>query len=224
MKRLAVFDMDGTLNQTERYAVKAYRKTLLDLGRPDLPDSEIVALFGLSPQEIESRLLDGCDRKTHLEYSHKIVQNESELMKKYGKAFDGTAEMLQSLRHLGVLTAVCSNATRPHIEEVIDAIHLNGLIDLIQPLEGGGTKADSLRCLLGKVQPDAACMAGDRWIDKEAARQNGILFVGCLYGYGRTEVADADFAADSPWDVLRGVIQLFGLSRHETNQSSEPCT
>ncbi|TGJ75450.1 HAD family hydrolase [Caproiciproducens galactitolivorans] len=215
MKRLAIFDVDGTLNQTELYAVKAYRKTLLDLGRPDVSDAEIIALIGLSPQEIEKRLLDGCSPEICRAYSRQIVRNESDLMKKYGKAFDGTAKMLQDLRNLGILTAVCSNATQAHIEDVLDAIHLTGLIDLIQPLEGNGTKADSLCRLLEKVRPDAACMVGDRRFDSDAARQNGIPFVGCLYGYGRAEVAGADFTANSPHDVLRCVLQLLVSGFHQ---------
>ena len=40
--RLVVFDMDGTLNKTEVYAVEAYRKTLRDLGAGEFSGEEIL--------------------------------------------------------------------------------------------------------------------------------------------------------------------------------------
>ncbi|HBQ46299.1 MAG TPA: HAD family hydrolase [Ruminococcaceae bacterium] len=208
--KLAVFDVDGTLNETERYAVRAYRETLLAVGRPAPPDARILALFGEPPQRIEDVLLRGCGPQVRGEFARLIVKKESELMRKYGKAYDGTAEMLRELRQKGIRTAVCSNTTAEHIRSVLSAIRLTDLIDYSQPLEGGGTKTDSLRCLLKKTRPEAACMVGDRRFDKKAARDNGIPFVGCLYGYGRDEVLDADFVADSPREVLRGVLRLLG--------------
>ena len=40
--KLVVFDVDGTLNQTERYAIAAYRKALEELGRGGFTDEESV--------------------------------------------------------------------------------------------------------------------------------------------------------------------------------------
>lgn len=207
MNKLAVFDVDGTLNETERYAVKAYRKTLLEVGRPDIPDAQIIGLFGASPQQIEEKLLYGCGKTVRDTFARLIVQNESELMREFGRPFAGTESMLRELHARGIQTAVCSNATLEHIREVLSAIRLTGIVDYIQPLEGGG-KADSLRRLLERVRPARACMVGDRLFDKEAARENRIPFIGCLYGYGREEILDADFLASSPQEVLQGIVKL----------------
>ena len=44
--KLVVFDVDGTLNQTERYAIAAYRKALEELGRDGFTDEELKQRIG----------------------------------------------------------------------------------------------------------------------------------------------------------------------------------
>ena len=61
----------------------------------------------------------------------------------------------------------------------------------MQGLTPKDSKADSLRVLLQRVQPEQAVMVGDRFYDMQAANGNHIPFIGCLYGYGAERELDA---------------------------------
>jgi phosphoglycolate phosphatase len=41
-KVIVIFDVDGTINQTEVYAVKAYRKALEEVGKTGFSDKEFI--------------------------------------------------------------------------------------------------------------------------------------------------------------------------------------
>jgi phosphoglycolate phosphatase len=206
--KLVVFDLDGTLNQTDCYAIKAYQLTFQQIGITSISAQDIIAQIGARPEDTVHDLLPGCDESTQAAYFRYLQQNEFEMMKKYGRAFDGTEEMLSKLRTHGYQIAICSNASLLHIEEVLNAIHIRHFIDLIQPLVNGMMKSDILRLLLEKTKPGKSCMVGDRIYDKNAARSNHIPFIGCLYGYNRDEVSDADIAVNAPTEVFDAVVGL----------------
>ena len=60
--KLVVFDVDGTLNQTERYAIAAYRKALEELGRDGFTDEELKQRIG-APFSEDLKFFFGADQK-----------------------------------------------------------------------------------------------------------------------------------------------------------------
>lgn len=112
-------------------------------------------------------------------------------------------EMLDQLRKKGYHTAVCSNAEQNYIEEVLERLKLNRKIDKIRPIIPGKEKVHSLKVFLEDTTPEFALMVGDRIYDIEAARENQIKSVGCLYGCGtHEELREADYLVEKPMEIL----------------------
>ena len=64
--------------------------------------------------------------------------------------------------------------------------------------------------VLDKIRPDKAVMVGDRHHDMQAARDNGLPFVGCQYGYLPHEVDDAKVRVAKAADIPQTVKTLIG--------------
>ncbi|MCI8406704.1 MAG: HAD family hydrolase [Oscillospiraceae bacterium] len=208
--KLAVFDLDGTLNRTELYAVPAHHMTLRDLGFPDRSDEDIISVFGARAQE-SVRFLTGRDEPALVdEYMRISGSHERELIKDSAASFDGVPRMLSQLKADGYDTAICSNSSERYIRMVLEALSISQWIDYIQPLIPDLTKEDTLRLLLEREKPPAAVMVGDRFYDKDAAQANGLPFIGCLYGFCPDEVRDGDAAVESPLDINDAVRRLIG--------------
>lgn len=208
MKKLIVFDLDGTLNQTKLYAVKATQKALAEYGITDKSEEEIISYFGARPEDYAKHYFS--DPQTQQAFLKSCAQYESQLIQTLGKPFDGISELLNKLKSEQYLLAICSNSSHRYITMVLDTLHLLEQIDYIQPLLPNLIKDDTLRLLLQQVCPDKAVMIGDRIYDKQAANHNQIPFIGCGYGYNRTEILDADFVAEVPLDIYDGTKQLIG--------------
>lgn len=67
-----------------------------------------------------------------------------------------------------------------------------------------------MKIVLDKIRPDKAVMVGDRHHDMQAARDNGLPFVGCQYGYLPHEVDGADIRVARAEDIPRAVKSLIG--------------
>lgn len=199
-----VFDVDGTLNQTTRYAVIAYQ-TALEKRNYFVDETELISCIGMSPEAIIERLFGGLEEQAAKEWFEDIKKLEYQLMKEHAAPFDGVEEMLAQLKLKGYKLAICSNAYYDHIEHVLQAIHLKSYFDEIASLEKGTTKSEILQSLLSGVGCKQACMVGDRRFDLAAARDNGIPFVGCAYGYAPDEIQTADAVVKSPGEILEAV-------------------
>ena len=208
--KLVVFDLDGTLNRTDLFAVDAHLTALREHGRTDVLPEEVAATFGAAWQDYMKVLLPDADLATWKAYQARVAELEVVFMKERGAPFAGAEQMLGELRGLGYRTAVCSNASARYITVVLETLGLAPLIDCIQPLVAGMSKKDTLRLLLARETPAKAVMVGDRCYDLEAARANGIPFIGCLYGFNPEEVKAADKTVRHASEITACVQELLG--------------
>ncbi len=210
MKKLVVFDLDGTLNQTALYAVPAHRKAMEEFGITGVTDEMVMKNFGARPVDYVKFYLPHADEQTQKAYLEIAGRYENELIQKYHGEFEGTSQMLRKLKEDGYETAVCSNSSVRYITMVLNILNLAEYIDHIQPLIPGKIKDDTLQNLLWEQQPDKAVMVGDRIYDWNAAKANQIPFIGCGYGYNPSELEGCDFLAETALCVYDGVKKLIG--------------
>lgn len=203
--KLAVFDLDGTLNKTELHSVPAQTQVLAEFGAPPATPEKIKSTFGATYKEYTQRLLPGFSDEVRWQYLKRVVEVENEFLLKYGQTYEGVVQMLDELHKKNIKTAVCSNASLRYIECVLNALKIADKIDYIQPLMENCTKKETLKVLLGQVEPLQAVMVGDTGFDMEAAQANNIPFIGCLYGYRPQEIKSCEYTVQKACE-LTGVI------------------
>lgn len=203
MKRLIVFDLDGTLNQTENYGVPSMLGALNDMGYTGFTAKDIIGTFGAKDEDTERFFFGDKAREKSKEYWQRVADYMHGPYKDAYAPFEGVVPLLQWLQNEGYMTAVCSNTNEPFIKMVLGRLKITEYIDVIQETAPGLKKEDSLGFLLKREQPDMALMVGDRYFDKVAADKNHIPFAGCLYGYGKPEEFEgAAVLLNSPLDLI----------------------
>ena len=206
--KLVVFDLDGTLNCTELYAVPAHKIAMTEFSARVLSDEQIMSVFGARAEDYINILLPGANNERKKQYLKRAFELENQLMKEHGQPYECVIQALDELRAQDYRTSVCSNASIKYITNVLSALHISDKIDYTQPLIPGKTKKDSLKALLGRVSPARAVMVGDTAYDLDATRANGIPFIGCLYGFAPGEIEDADVLVKAPKEIPAAVRRL----------------
>ena len=188
---LVIFDIDGTLNMTETYGIAAYHKALERMGADHFTDEQLRDRIGATFTEDVKYFFGERAEELIDEFSALIEQLWFAEVEEKAQLFPGVLQMLHSLKENGHQLAICSNATEEEIAVILKALHVEQEFDYVQGLTPKDRKADSLRVLLQRVQPEQAVMVGDRLYDMQAANGNHIPFIGCLYGYGAEHELDA---------------------------------
>ncbi len=200
MIRLAVFDLDGTLHDSSAALTPAITMALQEIGVASPGGGVVESLYGQPLSVILSSLVP--DPGLRPAFIEALVRIQARTVSESGRAYPGVPEMLLRLRSGGWRTAVCSNAGRSYVEMVLSAIGLSRLIDRAEGLGGFQDKAGSLSGILASEKPGRAFMIGDRHLDFQAAKANGLMSIGCAWGFGDpSELSQADLVADSPSSV-----------------------
>jgi phosphoglycolate phosphatase len=108
----------------------------------------------------------------------------------------------------GVPMGVCTSKRTEFAERILELFGLRQHFNFVNGGDVGVRKGDQLRALLdqGTIGPASATI-GDRGVDIEAARANGLGAVGVLWGHGtKAELLRAD-----PDRLLEGPMELAGL-------------
>ncbi|MCK4359217.1 MAG: HAD family hydrolase [Candidatus Cloacimonetes bacterium] len=201
-----IFDMDGTLLQSDTYCVDAIQKAIRDVYTKHKINAKIP-----SPQTILKEVgkpsrqfyLDILPKKfSYLidEIQIGIRKNESEALRNgKGKLFDETIETLQYLKSKGFNLVLVSNCSSFYFNTVLEVFHLDEYMDKTQCIgdKKGLTKSKIVANLITDLNSHCAVIVGDRFYDIEAGKENGCITIGCLYGYGnKSELKEADFLID----------------------------
>lgn len=185
-----LFDLDGTLFQTETLLLPAYHATFDELRAKGLyegetpPEERILGALGMLLEHIWMRVMPEEPIATHQEADKLLIKYQVQgLQEGRGVLYEGVAETLQILHDKGVRLFVASNGLEAYVKEVIAA---KGLASIFEGLYSAGefqtrSKVDLVKILLETYGIESAWMVGDRSSDVEAGLENNLTVVACDY-------------------------------------------
>ncbi|MFD2116546.1 HAD hydrolase-like protein [Paenibacillus yanchengensis] len=192
-----IFDMDGTLLETESLLVHVHKRlfdTLREEGLYVEQPPKLAALLGclgMLLEDIWKKLMPNSSQAARDRADELMLQYEIEgLAAGEGDLYPGVVETLEKLQEQGVRLFVASNGLEQYIRKIV---HYKQMEPLFTDLYSAGqyetaSKVDLVRLLLHKYEITSAWMVGDRSSDIEAAKKNGLVAIGCAYAkYGQSE-------------------------------------
>ena len=209
MYKYVLFDLDGTLTNSELGITKSVQHALKRFGievedrtklrpfiGPPLGESFQV-YYGLSEEESKKAIEYYRER-----FSVKgLYENE---------VYEGVEKMLQTLKDSGKKLIVATSKPEKFTMIILEHFDLLKYFDFVAgaTMDGSrGEKADVIRYALeisGIEDKSEAIMIGDRKFDILGAKENGLASIGVLYGFGDREeltAAGADYIAECAEDI-----------------------
>jgi phosphoglycolate phosphatase-like HAD superfamily hydrolase len=215
------FDMDGTLLNSGDFGVIAITRAFASLiasgSLPGLkeppPPAKIRAQIGKPPAVFYKELLpENLQERAH-ELHLETTRHEREFLTTgLGKLFEGTLDVLDTLKRAGFKLSLVSNCSQAYLDCVSETFKLMRWLDWAACVGDksipGRNKSNLVGLGLRELGVTRGIMVGDRVHDAEAAHANGLWFIGCTYGYGER----AEFeSAQALIDDIRELPGLLGL-------------
>ncbi|WP_259781019.1 phosphoglycolate phosphatase [Aestuariispira ectoiniformans] len=200
-----VFDLDGTLIESDRDLARAANRLLAERDRPALTLDRVRSFVGDGARKLVERCFEatGGLPASLDDLTARFIALYEENIADETTAFDGVHETLTALRAKGHRLAVCTNKPETATRRLLDIL---GLADYFEDLVGGDSlpvrKPDPghILALLDRMQvsPKDAVMVGDSGNDIFAGRDAGLKTILVTFGYCRTphEKLPADAMVD----------------------------
>lgn len=195
MKKLVIFDFDGTISDTSPGIRHCYNATAAAMGYAPHPEREdFFGVIGgslehgfaklwpqMSPEEIQRAVTEYRER-----YATEGVALPAPL-------YPEMKETLEILKANGVLLAVATLKHKRFIGRMLEDLHIDHLFDAVCAYQNGETKQDLLEeaCCLTGATPKESLLVGDSAFDGQGAQACGMDFAAALYGWGFRSEEDA---------------------------------
>lgn len=203
--RCVIFDLDGTLTQSEEGIFNCVRYAADKLGF-EAPDAETLHKFVGPPLMYSFQEYMGMDEAT----AEKAVATYRERYTVVGlfenRVYPGIRRLLRTLKREGWYIGIATGKPQGPAERIIEHFGLSKYFDKIVGPTGkiGAEKDWLIRNALPETY-DEAWMIGDRKFDIEGGKAVGIRTIGVGYGYGDEEelrAAGCDVYAPTVQDVI----------------------
>ncbi|MCB1671832.1 MAG: HAD-IA family hydrolase [Gammaproteobacteria bacterium] len=202
-----IFDLDGTLGDPRTGIHRCINHAMEYYGYPPVAEECVVALIGPPLDEIFRRLLPEADQSTLIDLVSRYRERYAEMGYAESRLYPGIPEALQALSESGLRLGVCTSKRSDFAEQILTLFKLRSLFAFVSGGDVGIAKSTQLSELLSDGEIDhQAIMIGDRYIDIESARANGLRSIGVLWGFGDYQellMAGADVILDKPADLKR---------------------
>jgi len=190
MKKLIIFDLDGTLLDTIVDLGTSVNIALKKYGFPEHDMETYRFMVGNGITKLIERALpeDQREASTIEQVKHTFLNHYLPHSGDYTRPYPGISELLTALQRKGILLAVASNKVQAATENVVShffpTIHFENVLG---QRDGIPTKPDPsiLLSILDQTgcQADESLYVGDSGIDVITAAQAHIPFVGVLWGF-----------------------------------------
>ena len=191
MTKLAVFDCDGTLVDSQANICQAMEDAFRIAARPAPPRATIRRIVGLSLVEAIATLLpegdDALHRQMAADYKHAFFHLRTTGAMAEEPLFEGIAEVLQTLSDDGWLLGVATGKSDRGLAHILAHHGLAHHFVTLQTADRHPSKPDPAMLLAAMDEAGAApqqtAMIGDTSFDMAMAKAAGARAVGVAWGY-----------------------------------------
>ena len=203
-----IFDLDGTLSDPAVGIGRSLNYALDAFGYRRISAREISRYVGPPLDWAFRQIVPDASDDTVLALVAKYRERYRDVGYAENTLYPGIADALARLSSDGVHMGVCTSKRRDFAEQILELFGLRPHFNFVNGGDVGVGKGDQLRALLeqGTVRPTST-MIGDRAVDIEAARANGLGAVGVLWGHG----TKAELLGAGPDRLLESPVELAGL-------------
>lgn len=203
--RLALFDLDGTLIDSEIGIVASIEYALAKLDAPIPPRAELRKWIG-PPLRATFPLVLG-DDADRVERAVELYRERfSDIGWREHVVYAGIAEAVEALAEQDTTLAVVTSKPDLYAGKIVASLPFGARFERVYAV-GAGSGHSEKAALIARAladfaaAPEAAAMVGDRHFDIEGALANRVHTVGVLWGFGGREelaTAGAHAIADAP--------------------------
>lgn len=186
MKKIFIFDVDGTLFNTREGIVNAFNKVLVEFKKEKLTQNQESRIIGPSVRDSFINMFN---------FSNEDSELATKLYRKYyveefivqSKLYDGVMETLFGLKRKKCKLCIATMKTETQIQKLLKINNLKDLFDIVKAAKDDGSykKAQMILDIKGDFGSDYKYyMVGDTNGDYEAAKKAEVEFIGVTYGFG----------------------------------------
>ena len=195
--RLVIFDVDGTLIDSQNHIFAAMAQAFFVTGQILPPRAEVLGIVGLSLPEAVRRLVPAVPDATRDQI---VAAYKQSFNGARGTAppplYPGARQVLDQLRaYPGVILGVATGKSRRGLDHMIAAHGLQGYFQTCQVADDHPSKPHPamIRAALAEAATtrENAVMIGDTSFDMDMGRAAGVRTIGVSWGYHATEALHA---------------------------------
>jgi phosphoglycolate phosphatase len=205
-----LFDLDGTLTDPQQGILACIRHALGELGVEVDPQTRLESCIGPPLRDSFRRLCGEDSSVEHIEAAVSLYRERFATLGLFeNQVYDGIPQCLQELRAGADTLHLATSKPAIYAHRIVEHFGLARHLDGVYGSELDGRLGDKTE-LIGHIvarenlQAENTVMIGDRSFDVIGARNNGVLAIGVLWGYG-SEVelgqAGADYLCASPREL-----------------------
>lgn len=203
MVKAIIFDVDGTILDTEQAILQSLQRTLLEGTDQQYSLEDLRFALGIPGKDTLMRLnIDNID-EVHRKWSAAVLDFSHEVT-----VFEKLEEVIQQLAAKPLLLGIVTSKTAQEVTDEFDPFGLSHYFKHI--VSASDTEKHKphpeplLKCLDElQVAPEDAIYIGDSKYDLQCAKQAGAKFALALWGAKSTNVfEEADYVLYEPKDIL----------------------
>lgn len=198
-RKIAVFDLDGTLVNTAPDLLDSLNHTLRGSGVTEVPENGFFSVVGHGARAMIARAYSNAHKDLpkdlHERLFLKFIDHYGANIPGRSHPYPGVIAALDRLHSAGYLLAVCTNKTEALSRRLIDALGLTPRFAAICGQDTFGVAKPDPRHLTLTIaraggDTEQAIMVGDSRADIDAAKAAGIPVVAVDFGYTDTHVRE----------------------------------
>jgi HAD superfamily hydrolase (TIGR01509 family) len=203
-----LFDVDGTLLDTNYLHVLTWWQAMRDAGHPDVPMAAVHRAIGIASEGLTEHLLGAVNEKAVEAHSERFRGLLDQV-----RAFPRAADLVAACADRGLTPVLATSGKEKDLEWMLPAIGAGETfagVTTSSDVEDGKPEPDLLGGAMRKhdLDPDRTVAIGDTVWDVQAAARAGVPCIGLLSG-GISEAELRDEGAvevyDDPADLLAGI-------------------
>lgn len=203
MYQCIIFDVDGTMVDTESAVISSYQRIIHEeFGRYFTPE-ELKAGYGVPTTQALERYGFEDVEEAYKKYHRYLTEAFCDV-----KAFAGIVNVLESVKEKGLVTGIVTSRNKSEI--AMDQC-LQGIIKHFDFVVGSEDtqkhkpEAEPIRKLmeLAGAAPEETIYIGDTYFDYMCAKNAGVSFALALWGARSTADIRADYDLERPGDILK---------------------